>query len=282
MNGFLIFFFHIIPKAFLSRIFGSFARSRLSAHIMLNWFVNRFKINLNETQIPEKGFRTMDEFFTRKLKPGIHNIDRTPNAVVSPVDAVVAEFGPVTGTRVLQAKNIDYLLADIIPNHMHHFFIDGSFVTLYLSPSDYHRIHSPVDGDVMGYLYIPGKLFPVAEFMTEGVNRLFCKNERMISFIQTSHGKCAIIKVGAMNVGRISLSYDDFETNKTAFRKKRENFYNSAFQPQLTRGDEIGAFHLGSTVIMLFEKDMINWHILRQNQRVRVGQKLGEFKKKEL
>ena len=111
---------------------------------------------------------------------------------------------------------------------------------------------------------------------------MYMKNKRIIIFIQTSNVKFAVIKVVVMNVGRISLSYDDLETNKTAFRKKRENFYNSAFQPQLSRGDEIGAFHLGSTVRMLFEKDMINWHILRQNQRVRVGQKLGEFKKKEL
>ena len=102
----------------------------------------------------------------------------------------------------------------------------------------------------------------------------------MITFIQTEHGKCAVCKVGAMNVGKISLSYDEFETNYSALRKKRENFYSSSYQPQLVRGNEIGAFHLGSTVIMLFEKESVNWHILRQGQKVRVGQKLGEFKKK--
>jgi phosphatidylserine decarboxylase len=280
MNGFLIFFFHIIPKTFLSRIFGAFALTGLSRSLMLEWFIKRFNINMSEVDVPDGGFSSMDAFFTRRLKPGVHAVDETPNALVSPVDARIAQFGPITGTRVMQAKDIDYLLADLIPNHMHHFFIDGSFVTLYLSPQDYHRIHAPVDGDVMGYLYVPGKLFPVAEFMTNGVHRLFCKNERLITFIQTPFGKCAVVKVGAMNVGRISVTYDGVMSNTRPFRKKQEHFYTAAMQPSFNRGDELGAFHLGSTVVLLFEKDMADFMILREGMRLRMGQKFGTLKKK--
>ena len=280
MSGLLVLFFSIIPKAFFSRIFGVFARTKFSAFVMLNWFIRKFNINLNEVDIPEKGFASMDQFFLRKLKKGTHVVDKGEFSIVSPVDARIDEFGAITGTRVLQAKNIDYLLADLIPNHLHHFFIDGSFMTLYLSPQDYHRVHAPVDGNVLGYLYVPGQLFPVMQCMVEGVNRLFCKNERLITFIQTPFGKCAVCKVGAMNVGRITLSYDEQCANIGAFRRKKENFYNSAMQVQVHRGDEIGQFHFGSTVILLFEKDMTEFGIFKQGMKVRMGQKLGVLKKK--
>ena len=175
----------------------------------------------------------------------------------------------------MQAKNIDYLVSELIPAPLHHTFLDGTFVTLYLSPADYHRIHSPVDGVVSGVLHVPGKLFPVMEFAVNGIQGLFSINERLISYVKTEHGVCAVCKIGAMNVGRISLSYSDIITNRSVFRRKREIIFPSEFRPQVHRGDELGIFHLGSTVVLLFQKGMVELDRLYPGQKVRMGEKIA-------
>lgn len=273
-NSFVTFFFILIPKAFLSRLFGKFARTRLSS-IFINKFSASFQINSKEILVPDAGFRSLNSFFTRKLKPGMRKIDRTKNSLVSPVDGRIDQFGPVTGTRVMQAKYIDYLLAELLPADIHHLFIDGSFITLYLSPSDYHRIHSPLDGKIFGTLYVPGKLFPVMEYLANGINGLFTKNERVITYLETSAGRCVVVMVGAMNVGQISLSYENIITNEKIIRKRKEILYPENLKPQTHKGDELGIFNMGSTVIMLFEKDMVNFERFAIGDKVKIGQKIG-------
>lgn len=276
---FALFFFRIIPKAFLSRIFGRFARCGISK-LYINRYIKQFKVEKSEIDFPEDGFNSLDHFFTRKLLAGVHKIDPLKNALVSPVDARIDQFGDITGTRILQAKGIDFLLANLVPADIHHLFIDGSFMTLYLSPADYHRIHSPVDGRVSGSLYVPGKLFSVQEFVVNGIRGLFTKNERVISYIDTSYGKCVVVKVGAMNVGRITLSYENIVTNNKVFRKKTEILYPENMRPEVKKGTELGQFHLGSTVIMLFEKDMVEFDRFSIGTKVRMGDKLGVLNQK--
>ena len=282
-RGLLIFFFSILPKAFLSRIFGVIARMRFPRSILvpvMEWYCDKYPVKMDEFDQPDEGFKTLDQFFTRRLKKGIHIIDSNPMAVVSPVDARIDQFGEITGTRVMQAKDIDYLVSDLIPASIHHSFLDGTFVTLYLSPADYHRIHSPIDATISGSLHVPGKLFPVMELMVNGINGLFSKNERIITYLQSEYGICAVSKIGAMNVGRISVSYNDFISNDSFFRSKREMLFSKEFRPHVHRGDELGIFHLGSTVILLFQKGMVNLDRLLVGQRVRVGQRIGELVKK--
>ncbi len=276
-NSFVTFFFIIIPKAFLSRIFGHFAKSNFSS-LFIKKFAASFKINREECIEPENGFNSLNSFFTRKLIPGMRKIDISAKSLVSPVDGRIDQFGPVTGTRVMQAKDIDYLLAELLPAQVHHLFIDGSFITIYLSPSDYHRIHSPLDGKIFGTLYVPGKLFPVMEYMVNGINGLFTKNERAISYIETSSGKCVVAMVGAMNVGQISISYENIITNQKMFRKKNEILYPDNLKPQVHKGDEIGIFNMGSTVIMLFEKDMVEFSRFNIGDKVKMGQKIGTIR----
>jgi phosphatidylserine decarboxylase len=277
------FFFIIIPKAFLSRIFGFFARRRLPKGLLssiLRWYCKKYGVLTEEIETPEGGFVSLEHFFTRRVKPGVHKIDANPHSFVSPVDAKIAQFGDITGTRIMQAKNIDYLVSELLPSSIHHAFLDGSFVTLYLSPGDYHRIHSPVTGKIMAGIHFPGKLFPVAEFMVNGISGLFSKNERLVTYIQTEHGICAVCKIGAMNVGRIDVTYSDMMTNAHAFRRRKEISFPEKLRPQINKGDHLGTFHLGSTVILLFQKDMAVFENIREGMKVRMGQKLGVYGKR--
>ncbi|MGL4368239.1 MAG: archaetidylserine decarboxylase [Spirochaetota bacterium] len=277
----LVFLFRIMPKSLFSRIFGHLSRIPLGGKI-LGYIIQRYSaaygVKTEEIIPVEGGFRTFDQFFTRRVKPGTHRIDQDPRAVVSPVDARIDQFGEITGTRIMQAKDIDYLVSELIPAPIHHTFLDGTFVTLYLSPGDYHRIHSPMDGFVNGFLHVPGTLFPVMEFAVNGINGLFSINERLVTYLRNEKGYCAVCKIGAMNVGRISASYSGVVTNRHAFRKKREVIFPQDFRPQIRKGDELGIFHLGSTVVLLFQKDMINLDKLSFGQKVRMGQRIGTLK----
>jgi phosphatidylserine decarboxylase len=282
-KGFHIFCLRIIPKALVSRIVGFITRIPFPKRILnacISLYCKKYSVNTDEIQHPPNGFRTFDHFFTRKLLPGVHTVDENPLAIVSPVDGRIDQFGKITGTRILQAKNIDYLLSYLLPSFYHSTFIDGSFMTIYLSPADYHRIHSPVDGVITGVSYIPGKLFPVREYVVNGLAGLFSINERMVTCIDTAYGKCVVCKVGAMNVGRISLSYSDLVSNTRMFRGKKEEMYPSQLQPYTHKGDELGIFHLGSTVILLFENDMVQLTSFRIGTKVRMGQPIGLFKTK--
>ncbi|MFH0975786.1 MAG: archaetidylserine decarboxylase [Spirochaetota bacterium] len=277
---FLVFFFKIIPKNFISRAFGSIARLQLPASVMefvIRHYCNAYKVNQYEIDYPAAGFKSFDEFFTRKLKAGVHKIDLKSDSIVSPVDARIDEFGKINQFRIIQAKGIEYSLRELVPSAMADEFADGSFITLYLSPADYHRIHSPVSGKVAGYFSIPGNLFPVKEAMVNGINGLFSKNERAITYIKNSKGICAVCKIGAMNVGRITLSYADVETNRLSGEKK-ELLFNKNGQPSVKKGQEIGIFHLGSTVILLFRKNSVKFASIKKGQKIRMGQRIASLK----
>lgn len=275
----LIFLFKIIPKGFISRIFGYIARIRFPG-ILLNFVIKRYcvsyKVNTDEILFPDNGFKTLDAFFTRKLKQGVHKVDSDKDSIISPVDAKIDQFGKIDGNSIIQAKGIYYTINDLVPSKTANQFIDGYFITLYLSPADYHRIHSPADGMITGYYAIPGKLFSVQEFLVNGIKGLFTKNERLISYIENKNGLLAVCKIGAMNVGRITTSYSDVEMNKF-FRRRKEYFYKKNSLPRVSKGAELGIFHFGSTIVMLFQKDMIRFEKMETGQRVRMGQKLATF-----
>jgi len=281
MKEIVIFIFRFLPTSILSRIFGVFARIPLPRRLLysiLKWYCGKYHVLTDEMNIPEKGFRTLDQFFTRKVKTGVHLIDTDPFSVISPVDARIDQFGEITGTRVMQAKDIDYLVSDLIPASIHHSFLDGAFITLYLSPGDYHRIHSPLNGQILGGVHVPGRLFPVQEYMVNGMNGLFSKNERIITYLQSEFGICAVCKIGAMNVGKITVCYSYLMTNTYWFSGKREIKFPEKFRPQTHKGDELGVFHLGSTVILLFQKDMVTFERFQMGQKIRMGQRIATIR----
>ncbi|HSV95757.1 MAG TPA: archaetidylserine decarboxylase [Spirochaetota bacterium] len=280
MKAFAIFLFRIIPTGLLSRCFGYAARLALPSVILVRiivWYSAKFGVRTDEMVCPDGGFRCLEDFFTRRLKPGVHVVDRGKKSIVSPVDARIDHFGAIEGATVFQAKGVGYRLGDLIPSDYHKNFINGSFITLYLSPGDYHRIHSPVGGEVAGYFALPGKLLTVQEYMVRGLPGLFAKNERLISYIQSDAGIVAVVKVGAMNVGRITVTYDGVETNR-AFSRRVERFYPSGKRPLIDKGGELGAFHLGSTIVLLFQKDSIKMDAFAAGDRVRVGERIAVFR----
>jgi phosphatidylserine decarboxylase len=273
--------YRILPLSLVSRMFGFFTRLPLPKFLLyplIQWFSKKYGVNTDEYVEPPGGFRTFNQFFTRTLKEGVRPIDASKKALVSPVDARIDQFGRIESGALIQAKGIDYSLEGLIPSKRHSVFRDGDFITLYLSPSDYHRIHSPVDGIIEGFLHVPGKLFTVQETMVSRMPRLFEINERIITFIRTERGMVAVCKVGATNVGRISLSYENVFTNR-AFRSKREKIYAQSEMKRISRGQEIGVFNLGSTVIVLFEKNMVRFEGCELGNKVKFGEKIGELLK---
>jgi len=277
---FAVLFFKIIPTGFISRVFGYITRIEFPRFVLdsaIKKYIKTYGVNENEIEYPEGGFKTFDQFFTRRLKKGIHKIDSNTDSIVSPVDARIEQFGKISKDRTIQAKGIKYKVDSLIPSVMAERFINGDFITLYLSPADYHRIHSPANGMIKGYFYIPGKLFSVQEYMVNGIPGLFCRNERLITYLKNKAGLMAVCKIGAMNVGRISLSYARILTNKT-FKKKLEIFFSQKEQTSIKKGSEIGIFHLGSTVILLFEKNMIEFTNINTGRKLRMGQRIAHIK----
>ena len=275
---FKILMFKILPKGFISRIFGYISLIPLPQKLMnrvIAWYSKKYGVNLNEAEIPPNGFKNLNMFFTRKLKSGARKIDTDKKSIVATTDSRVDEFGDINEDSILQAKGIDYSLHELIPSKEAEKFINGKYITLYLSPGDYHRIHSPVSGEITGFFNIPGKLYTVQEFMVKNFKGLFSVNERLITYIETDKGTVAVCKIGAINVGKITLSYDYSVTNKF-FRRKNEHIYAPDKRPVINKGDELGAFNLGSTVIILFEKGVMkNFSDLKKGQKVRVGENIG-------
>ena len=279
-KSFLRFIIKILPKGYISRTFGHIAEIQLPSpllNMIIDWYCNKYKVNRDEIDYPVNGFKTLDEFFTRRLKKGVHTIDESNNSIVSPVDSVIDQFGMIDGTILIQAKGKYYSLTELVPSKLSSEFVDGLFVSLYLSPSDFHRIQSPVTGKINGYLHIPGTLYTVQEFMTNSLDRLYIKNERLISFINTEWGIIAVCKIGALNVGRITLCYDESVSTNKLFRKRKEYFYNIDERPEIKKGEDLGVFHFGSTVILLFKKGMVQLEDFTKGKKIRVGERLATF-----
>lgn len=273
----VIYFFRILPKPILSRFFGKLSDLRLPG-ILLRFIIQRYSarygVNTAEMHIPAGGFRSFNGFFTRTLKAGSRVIDTSRFAVVSPVDARVDQFGTIAKNTLVQAKRINYTISSLLGDD-DGYFNGGIFMTLYLSPGDYHRIHSPVDGCVQKSVHIPGTLFPVNAIMAHGIKGLFTLNERIITYVETGRGRCAVCKIGAMNVGRIGLSYTETGTYSQMRSTVRETVFDSGKAPRVEKGKEMAVFNLGSTVILLFPKGMMKPVHINIGTKICVGQRIG-------
>jgi phosphatidylserine decarboxylase len=272
--------FKMLPKSLLSRLAGYLARLELPQFILarvIAMYSRKFNV-LPEYVMPAGGFKTFDDFFTRRLRAGVHPLTRNKRIAVSPVDARIDRYGDIREATLLQAKGLTYSLADLIPTARSDVFAKGKFMTLYLSPGDYHRIHSPVTGTITGYLNVPGKLFTVQDYMVRSLKGLFVMNERIVTYIQSASGMVAVCKVGAFNVGRISLAYSDIVTNRLR-RRREEIFFNGKDRVPVEACDEIGVFHLGSTIILLFEKNSITFNNdLKPGGKIRMGKAIGSLR----
>jgi len=231
-------FFKLLPKSLISRLFGYCALIPIPLsfmNIIIKWYAEKYGVKLDEAVMPEEGFKNLNSFFTRQLKNGSFVIDKDKKSVVAATDSRVDEFGDITEDKIIQAKGLDYSVRDLIPSEMADNFINGKFITLYLSPGDYHRIHSPVAGEITGFYNIPGKLYSVQESVVNSLKGLFVVNERLVTYIDTGKWNIAVCKIGALNVGKISIPYDKGVTNRI-FRKRNEVKYKKGEGPRIEKG----------------------------------------------
>lgn len=217
-------------------------------------------------------FLTFNDFFTRGLKSGARPIASVNDGLVSPVDATISAAGTIDDNRIFQAKGKKYALEELLNGDEEHigYYRNGNFITLYLSPRDYHRIHIPADGELQCMTYIPGRLFSVNAATTNKIDKLFARNERVVTTFRSPIGMFSVIFIGAIFVGSVETVWHGEITP----RNKRE-YHRWHYGPGTVfmQGDEIGRFNMGSTVILLTEPDKINWCVT--DKWVAMGQVIG-------
>lgn len=248
-----------LPKRVLSRWIGKLCRQHWSRRL-IPYYVRCFDIDMNPVKRSVDEFEHLLAFFIRELRPETRPIAEGDDVVVSPVDGTISQIGMIEEGMLFQAKGITYSLEELLGKRHEHVssFLGGCFMTIYLSPRDYHRIHMPLDGNVVACTHIPGNLYPVNKFGVNYITGLFVTNERLVSYIDSRCcGNIALVKVGATNVGSIKVGYDKNITTNQKVKKVMHQVYDPAFN--LQKGDELGWFEFGSTVILLFEPGQIEW-----------------------
>ena len=242
-----------LPRKGLSRALGRLAASRAPQSVVdaaISAFVKAYDVDLSEVDMPPGGFRTFDDFFTRKLVAGARVVDADPKALVSPADGRIEDLGKLTAGAELLVKRQSYSAADLLGDpEAAALYEGGYYFIVYLAPRDYHRVHAPTCGGVQYVRYVPGTLFPVNRIGTDHIPQLFARNERL-AIVQESvvHGIVTTIMVGAIGVGRIGLSFDDLQTNRGDAPGVR-SYADSPIARD--RGEELGVFHMGSTAIVM-------------------------------
>jgi phosphatidylserine decarboxylase len=259
----------VLPRKGFSWTQGAFARKKAS-RALLNWYVRHYQVNLDEMEGSLQDYPTLAEFFVRPLRAGMREIANASDAVVSPCDGRAVAFGDVQdGSFSIFGGEVP--VAELLGANTT--FEEGSFLVIYLAPPDYHRVHFPFSGTLTGFRYLPGHLWPVFPGAVRAVKKLFAKNERLVVFQQDEAvGKIALVMVGAYGVGRIETTFSDLLTNGGAQAQEQEL---SGLEP-VVKGQELGRFNMGSTVILFFEKGRVNWK-LEENQRVLMGQEIAKL-----
>lgn len=246
---------YVLPKQALTALAGVGASARGGALTtrFIRWFVGRYGVNMAEAANPDiASYPTFNEFFSRPLKPGARPLSDAD--LISPVDGAISQFGPIRRDQIFQAKGHDYSTTTLVGGdaQLAQRFEDGHFATLYLSPKDYHRIHMPCDGRLTRMIYVPGDLFSVNPATARCVPGLFARNERVVCVFESEQGPFVLTLVGATIVGSMATVWHGV-VNPPRSKQVREWRYDDQ-QIVLKKGEEMGRFLLGSTVVMLFPK----------------------------
>lgn len=271
---------YLLPQHGLSRIVHRLMRveNPVVKNALIRWFVERFKVDLSEAQRTRaEDYRSFNDFFTRRLDDDARPVDGGPDRLTSPVDGRVSELGTLDGRRLLQAKGAHYSVTELLggDEELAARFEGGEFATLYLAPSNYHRIHMPMDGTLRSMTLVPGKLFSVNEATVREVPRLFARNERVICSFDTARGPLVMVLVGAIFVGSIETVWAG-EVTPGGPRELTRHDYQGAAARQLAQGEEMGRFNMGSTVILLLPRGSARWDKdLSAGEPIRMGQCLA-------
>jgi phosphatidylserine decarboxylase len=275
-----------LPQSGLSRGFGRVADVPIPRPLrarVLGVFAATLGIDVSEAEHPLEEYRTINEFFVRRLKPNVRSWPVQEGIGASPVDGIVGQLGSIGNGELVQAKGRRYTAVELLDDPAQaQRFQSGAFITIYLSPRHYHRIHTPTPGEIVLARHVPGMLLPVNAPAVQHVDRLFVRNERLICYVDGALGRIAVVAIGAYNVGRISAAFDpqwsgEDGTGWVTNRKGAQPETRRYVPPRLLRnGAEIMAFHLGSTVVVIFEGQRASlYNSLEMGDEVRVGQPIA-------
>ncbi len=271
---------YVTPQLGVSNLAGRLAdndRSPALKNRVIKWFIGRYGVDMSEAAEPNpEAYATFNDFFTRELKPGIRPLADGEKTLVSPVDGAISQLGQVTGDRVFQAKGQSFSLSELLGGEEATTapFADGEFSTIYLSPKDYHRIHMPMAGTLRQMIHVPGKLFSVNPVTAENVPNLFARNERVVCIFDTASGPMALVLVGAMIVGSVETRWAGVVVPGS--RQVTSTLYEGEQAISFDKGEEMGRFRLGSTVIMVMPKGSVSWNSDQvAGKTVRMGEAFG-------
>lgn len=274
-----VLFQHLLPRHWLTAVIYRIARIRTRSikDALIRGFVRVYKVDMAEIdkEVP-RDFITFNDFFTRELAPGARTIDLDEHSIVSPVDGTVSAATTINANKLFQAKGIDYSLDDLLALDLDraHAFNNGVFTTIYLAPYNYHRVHMPIDGELVTAHYVPGDLFSVNDTTAGLVDGLFHRNERLNLHFDTAVGPVALVFVGALNVGSITTPW----TGEIRPRKKGmvETLDLGRAPRQVKKGDLLGWFNMGSTVILLLPEGAAQWSdALIPGRALQMGEAIG-------
>lgn len=247
----------LTSRKWLSRLTGSFAQSSASKALIPH-FAKLYGINIDEAEKQIHEYKSLNEFFTRRLKKEARPVEIDPTSVISPVDALITGCGKISNNMLLNVKGQSYSVTDLLQSEQYaKRFENGYFYVLYLSPTDYHRIHTPIAGSILERKHLKGKVYPVNDASMTNMSQVLNRNERLITYIEhESHALVSVVKVGALNVS--SIQYVD----------EQQKFCH--------KGDELAYFEFGSTVVLLFEANTYSpADDITLNSRVKMGERLG-------
>jgi phosphatidylserine decarboxylase len=274
-----VFLQYLLPRFWLTALVYRIARIRNPGvkDFLIRRFVSLYNVDLDDVKRDTPaGFETFNDFFIRELEDDARPIDPDRSAIVSPVDGTVSSAGAIKGHDVFQAKGLDYSLEDLLATDLQEArrYIDGHYATIYLAPYNYHRVHAPLDGRITAAHYIPGDLFSVNTATAANVRGLFRRNERLALHFDTEHGPWALLLVGALNVGSISTPWSG------EIRPRKSGVVDvidlEDGPVEVARGDLLGWFNMGSTVILLTPASSADWsETLTAGQTVRMGERIG-------
>jgi len=275
-----VFFQYLLPKYWLTSLVYRIARIRTPAvkDFLIRGFIRLYDVDVVGVKLAIPGdFATFNDFFVRELEDDVRPIAAEPGTVVSPVDGTVSNAGSLHGCNIVQAKGIDYKLDDLLATDLSdaRAYSDGAFATIYLAPYNYHRVHAPFAGELLAMRYVPGDLFSVNEATASNLPGLFRRNERLVLHFSTQHGPAVLIFIGAMNVGSISTPW----SGEIRPRKKGvvETIDLNSATRSVKKGDLLGWFNMGSTVIVLLPPKVCEWHpTLSTGKTVCMGQVIGD------
>jgi len=271
--------FHLFPHHLVSRF--TFWLTRLQLPLKnpaIRIFIRIFDVDMTEAEHQDaEQYASFNDFFKRKLVTDARPVDENPSAITCPAAGRISQITTFTSGQAIQAKGQHFSISQLLGGENSYGTLceNGSFATIYLSPRNYHRVHMPYDGELVEMIYIPGRLFSVAPYAAEVIKGLYSRNERVVSIFKTDIGFMAVVMVGAVNVAAIEMAWEGLVTpphGKSITRKTYKNI-------SLKKGDELGIFNMGSTAIMVFEANTVEWlEHLELQQPVQMGQKLGTKK----